>query len=52
MSGEAEVPAPLSAGGSQINAKTIAALKQAQEQNPNASKDQIISIAKEIAKRL
>lgn len=52
MSGEAEVPAPLSAGGSQINPKTIAALKQAQEQNPNASKDQIISIAKEIAKGL
>ena len=52
MSGEAEVPSPLSAGGSQINPKTIAALKQAQEQNPNASKDQIISIAKEIAKGL
>jgi hypothetical protein len=47
-----DMPAPLSGQGSQVNPKILQAVKQAQQQNPNASEDQIISIAKEIAKGL
>jgi hypothetical protein len=54
MSGESEVPAVGGGkiGQTSVNPKVANAMVQAQKELPNASKDQIIARAKEIAKGL